>query len=129
MDSTDPHQFLNIQLEDLPPLSKAKVKERKIKNSVNPTKNSRKVEAQEKKNISEEEFLNLLSGSSLTASSRVKVKCPASANVVNGSSSLPMERVFEDLLNKLSANGDTSGRQNQMVGFIVIATIDTYFIF
>ncbi|KAM7534913.1 hypothetical protein Aperf_G00000114806 [Anoplocephala perfoliata] len=112
MNSTDPHQFLDIQLEDLPPPTQPKVKKRKVKNSM---KNSRKTEPQKKKNISEEEFLSLLSGSSLTASAKVKVKCPASADVVNGSSSLSIERVFEDLLNKLSAS----------VGISVIEQVDT----
>nr|CDS28718.1 Clathrin coatomer adaptor adaptin N terminal [Hymenolepis microstoma] len=108
--SNDPHRLLNIPLEDLipappPPLPKKSNggKKRKVKNSVNSTKSE---EAVKTSIISEEDFLKLLASSTLAYSSKCKVRCPASTNVVNGLSALPIERVFEDLLNKLSSSSN-----------------------
>ncbi|VDO08075.1 unnamed protein product [Rodentolepis nana] len=107
--SNDPHRLLNIPLEDLtpapppppPPLSKkSNGRKRRPKTSVNSTKTEETV----KTSISEEDFLKLLTSSTLTYSAKCKVKCPASIDVVNGLSALPIERVFEDLLNKLSTS-------------------------
>lgn len=104
--SNDPHRLLNIPLEDLAPVPPPPPSKPKVKNSVK----SKKKEKAVRTNISEEDFLKLLASSTLTSSSKCKVKCPASANVVNGLSALPIERVFEDLLNKLSTSGDVSGK-------------------
>ncbi|VDL18496.1 unnamed protein product [Hymenolepis diminuta] len=104
--SNDPHRLLNIPLEDLTPVPPPPPSKSKVRNSVKSTKKEKVVRT----NISEEDFLKLLASSTLMSSSKCKVKCPASASVVNGLSTLPIERVFEDLLNKLSTSGDLSGK-------------------
>ncbi|KAL5971341.1 AP-3 complex subunit delta-1 [Taenia solium] len=133
LDPTDPHRLLNIQLDIQIPATattvthsnKASVKKRQVKaeegggepskecsTASNNTQHA--VDHHPRQVISEETFLKLLMGSTLTAAHRVKVRCPATAEAVKGSAPVSAEEAFVALLYSLS--GDTGVSVVERVG-------------
>ncbi|VDK22932.1 unnamed protein product [Taenia asiatica] len=133
LDPTDPHRLLNIQLDIQIPetattvthSNKASVKKRRVKAEGGGGEPSKKcsttsnntqhaTDHHPRQAISEETFLKLLMGSTLTAAHRVKVRCPATAEAVKGSASVSAEEAFVALLHSLS--GDTGVSVVERVG-------------
>ncbi|CDI97079.1 Clathrin coatomer adaptor adaptin N terminal [Echinococcus multilocularis] len=128
LDPTDPHRLLNIQLDIQAPETVAtvtssnevKVKKRKMKVQEDGGERSKKDSTtsnglkqirdhhQPQQGISDEAFSKLLMGSTLTAACRVKVRCPATAEAVKGSTLVSAEEAFVALLHNLAANAGVS---------------------